>query len=323
MPLKLRYALELYHAYRHSFEATHDDAARLLVQAAALPPGRFAAAFGGSALWLYGFEEASRLEMRLLAGLARDPGLSLRVWVPRTAVEEPRCVRELEQLGFEPLAAAGAYAPRLPPELRAISAPSDEAELRRCLKLALSLDTPSAVRYPRDNVPTANFETVIAEDLREAASQDWQVGKSRVLREGTEATIVSYGALTQQAMVAAEELAAEGLSVGLVDARFCKPVDGEMLARVLRSGAAVLTLEDHTLQNGFGSAVLEYAVAHGLPTERITRLGMPDRLVAHATRKEQLAEVGLDAAGIARSVRDAVRAGTGAGVVGQAVGGIR
>jgi 1-deoxy-D-xylulose-5-phosphate synthase len=189
-----------------------------------------------------------------------------------------------------------------------LMAPSDEAELRRCLKLALSLDTPSAVRYPRDNVPTANFETVIAEPLREAASQDWQVGKSRVLREGTDATILSYGALTLQAMEAADELAAEGLSVGVVDARFCKPVDGEMLTRVLRSGAAVLTLEDHSLQNGFASAVTEYAVAHGLPTGRLGRLGMPDRMIGHATRKQQLAEVGLDATGIARSVRDAVRA---------------
>ncbi len=70
----------------------------------------------------------------------------------------------------------------------------------------------------------------------------------------------------------------------------------------------MLTLEDHALQNGFGTAVLEYAVAHNLPTEHVTRLGMPDRLIAHATRKGQLAEVGLDPAGIARSVRDAVRA---------------
>ena len=59
---------------------------------------------------------------------------------------------------------------------------------------------------------------------------------------------------------------------------------------------------------GFGPAVLEYAAAHGLPTEHVTRLGLPDRLIAHATRKEQLAEVGLDPAGIARSVRDAIRA---------------
>jgi len=93
----------------------------------------------------------------------------------------------------------------------------------------------------------------------------------------------------------------------VIDARFCKPIDGEMLTRVLKSSHAVLTVEDHSLQNGFGSAVLEYAVAHNLPTGNITRLGMPDRLIAHATRPQQLAEVGLDAAGIARSVRDAMR----------------
>ena len=109
-------------------------------------------------------------------------------------------------------------------------------------------------------------------------------------------------------MIAAEQLACEGLSVEVIDARFCKPVDGEMLARVLKPGRPVLTIEDHSLQNGFGSAVIEYAIAHRLPTESITRLGMPDRLIAHATRKEQLAEVGLDATGIARSARDAIRA---------------
>jgi 1-deoxy-D-xylulose-5-phosphate synthase len=81
-----------------------------------------------------------------------------------------------------------------------------------------------------------------------------------------------------------------------------------MLARVLKSAHPVLTLEDHSLQNGFGSAVLEYAVAHNLPTTNLTRLGHPDRLIAHATRKEQLAEVGLDPLGIARSTRAAVAA---------------
>jgi 1-deoxy-D-xylulose-5-phosphate synthase len=80
-----------------------------------------------------------------------------------------------------------------------------------------------------------------------------------------------------------------------------------MLSRLLTSDHPVLTVEDHSLQNGFGSAVLEYAAAHQLLTEQITRLGMPDRLIAHATRPQQLAEVGLDAAGIARSVRDALR----------------
>ncbi|MGB7159864.1 MAG: 1-deoxy-D-xylulose-5-phosphate synthase [Tepidisphaeraceae bacterium] len=189
-----------------------------------------------------------------------------------------------------------------------LMAPSDEAELNRSLRLALSLETPSALRYPRDNVPAVNFEDEIQPaELRSAAKLEWVVGKSRVLREGSDATLIVYGALAQNVMIAAEELACEGINVEVIDARFCKPVDGEMLARVLKSSRTVLTIEDHALQNGFGSAVLEYAVAHHLPTACITRLGMPDRLIAHATRKEQLAEVGLDAAGIARSARDAIR----------------
>ena len=189
-----------------------------------------------------------------------------------------------------------------------LMAPSDEVELNRSLRLALSLDTPSAIRYPRDNVPASNFEDVIDEPLRNEAAQEWQVGRSRMLRQGTEATLLAYGALAQNAMQAAEGLSAEGVSVGVIDARFCKPLDADMLLRVLKPGHPLITIEDHSLQNGFGSAVIEFAVAHRFATEDITRLGMPDRLIAHATRKEQLAEVGLDPAGIARSVRDAIRA---------------
>jgi 1-deoxy-D-xylulose-5-phosphate synthase len=189
-----------------------------------------------------------------------------------------------------------------------LMAPSDEAELGRALRLGLSLETPSAIRYPRDSVPSCNFEDAIQASLRDAAKREWEVGRSRVLREGADATIVVYGALAEHAFVAAEELASEGIEASVIDARFCKPVDGRMLSRVLRPEHPVITVEDHSLQNGFGSAVLEYAAAHGLPAQWLTRLGHPDRLIAHATRREQLAEVGLDAAGIAASVRDAVRA---------------
>src|SRR5947209_711668 len=188
-----------------------------------------------------------------------------------------------------------------------LMAPSDEAELNRALRFALTLDTASAMRYPRDNVPAQNFEETIDPGLREQANKPWQLGKSRILRAGTDATLIAYGALVEQALAAAEQLTADGISVEVIDARFCKPVDGDMLNRVLRTGRPVLTVEDHALQNGFGTAIVEHAVAYGLPTEQIKRLGMPDRLVAHATRKEQLAEVGLDAAGIARSVRDSLR----------------
>jgi 1-deoxy-D-xylulose-5-phosphate synthase len=186
-------------------------------------------------------------------------------------------------------------------------APSDEAELNRALRFALSLDTASAMRYPRDNVPAQNFEEMIDPSLRPAASAEWQLGKSRVLREGPDATLIAYGALAQNVMLAADALACEGLNVEVIDARFCKPLDEAMLARVLRPGHPVLTIEDHATQNGFGTAVIEHAVSHSLPTRWVTRLGHPDRLIAHATRKEQLAETGLDPAGIAASVRDAVR----------------
>jgi 1-deoxy-D-xylulose-5-phosphate synthase len=190
-----------------------------------------------------------------------------------------------------------------------LMAPSDEADLNRCLRFALSLETASALRYPRDNVPAENFEAVIAAPLREQASAEWSIGQSRVLREGADATLIAYGALALDAMVAADALACEGIEVEVIDARFCKPIDAAMLSRVLKAGHPVLTIEDHSLQYGFGSAVIEHAVTNGLPTISLSRLGMPDRMIAHATRKEQLAEVGLDAAGIAASVRDAIRRG--------------
>lgn len=188
-----------------------------------------------------------------------------------------------------------------------LMAPSDEAELNRALRFALAADTAAGLRYPRDTVPVADFEKTIDPGLREAAAAEWTPGKSRVLRRGDSATLIAYGALAREAMDAADQLSADGIEVEVIDARFCKPLDGEMLSRVLMTGLPVLTIEDHSLQNGFGTAVLEHAVATGLPTAQITRLGMPDRLIAHATRKQQLEEVGLDAAGIARSARDAIR----------------
>jgi len=187
-----------------------------------------------------------------------------------------------------------------------LMAPSDESELNRAARLALSLETVSAIRYPRDNVPTQNFEETIDPSLQTAAAQEWKVGHSRTLRDGADVTLIVYGALAENAMTAAAELATDSIDVEIIDARFCKPLDGEMLSRALRPGHPVLTLEDHSLQNGFGSAVLEYAVAHGMPTQNLTTLGMPERMIAHATRKQQLAEVGLDCPGIVQSIRAAL-----------------
>src|SRR5205823_8324166 len=135
--------------------------------------------------------------------------------------------------------------------------------------------TPCAMRYPRDNVPACNFEDVIDASLQVAAKGEWALGKSRLLREGTDTTLIVYGALAHNAMLAAEELSSEGTSVEVIDARFCKPIDAAMLSRVLRANRPALTVEDHSLQNGFGSAVLEHAISINLPAHHITRLGMP------------------------------------------------
>jgi 1-deoxy-D-xylulose-5-phosphate synthase len=195
-----------------------------------------------------------------------------------------------------------------------LMAPTDEADLKRMLKLAVASDTLTALRYPRDSVPSCNYEDLVAPELQSQAKA-FGLGVSRVLRDGADATVIAYGTLAGEALLAAQTLVEEGLDVEVIDARFCKPLDAEMLSRVLRPGHPVLTVEDHALQNGFGTAVVEHAVQHGLPTQHLTRLGHPDRLIGHATRKQQLAEVGLDADGLARSIRDAVRK---AGVAGGA-----
>jgi 1-deoxy-D-xylulose-5-phosphate synthase len=185
-------------------------------------------------------------------------------------------------------------------------APSDEAELIRGLDFLTSLDSPSVMRYPRDNVPPHP----LGDDLPWAITKTG--GGSRTLKSGADAVIIAYGALARQSLEAAQLLENEGLSVGVIDARFCKPLDGEMLQRVFAAaeaaGAPILTVEDHAIVNGFGTAVVEHAQEKKYDARRVTRLGLPDRFIRHASRSEQLKEVGLDAAGIARSIRAAIEA---------------
>ena len=183
-----------------------------------------------------------------------------------------------------------------------LMSPSDERELINSLDLAMSLDLPSQLRYPRDNVPAASLGEESAWTI--AASG----GVSRTLRDvpDAEATLIAYGSLAQQSLEAAKLLENEGILVNVVDARFCKPLDGAMLARVFARGKPVITVEDHSIVNGFGTAVIEHAAAQRLDARLVTRAGLPDRFIAHATRKEQLHEVGLDAVGLVRTVRAAI-----------------
>ncbi len=173
-----------------------------------------------------------------------------------------------------------------------LCAPADENELLACLRFALRQTQAVAIRYPRDNVP---------ESLGEAPA--FRLGESRLVQDGRDATILAYGAMVSHAIDAGELLAAEGVHVRVVNARFARPVDLQMVETALTAGHPVITVEDHSVAGGFGSAVLEAAQDLRLPTERLVRLGMPaDRFIRHGTRAGQMAECGIDAAGIAAAV---------------------
>jgi len=179
-----------------------------------------------------------------------------------------------------------------------VMAPADEPELAQMLRFALTLDVPSAIRYPRDSVPDAFGQAPAVE-----------LGKSHPMLDGSDATILAYGSEVSYALDAADTLAGEEIFVSVVDARFAKPIDEDMVTTAITRGGPVITLEDHSVTGGFGSAVLETANRLGLPTESVIRLGLaPDVFYRHDSRAGQLAQAGIDAAGIAATVRRAVRA---------------
>lgn len=183
-----------------------------------------------------------------------------------------------------------------------VLAPGDGDELESALRFAVQHDAPCVIRYPRDKVP----EPIMDAKRRPA----FELGRSVRLRPGADATILAYGSTCRDALDAAEVLAEEGLDVGVVNARFAKPIDAQMLADAFDGNRPVITVEDHSVIGGFGTAVLETAREMKLSAEHVSVLGIPaDRFIAHGTRRGQLAECGIDAAGIACAVKEAIEAG--------------
>ncbi len=179
-----------------------------------------------------------------------------------------------------------------------VAAPMNEQELRNLMYTAQLPENagPFSIRYPRGEGVMPVWRTPL---------QRLAVGTGRVVREGEAGgvAILSIGHIGNYAVKATAALAAEGLSVGHYDMRFCKPLDEEMLLAVARRYRAIVTVEDGCLMGGFGSAVLEFLTDHGqhLP---LRRLGIPDRVVEHGTQDELYKECGFDAAGIAQAVRE-------------------
>ena len=178
-----------------------------------------------------------------------------------------------------------------------LCAPRDASDMDRMLRMALKVDGPVALRYPRDTCPAP-------ETLHTSERRDMRPGTAEVLRDGDRLVIWAYGALVRQALDAADKLARHGVQVGVVDARFAKPLDEELLAQQLLRYRHIVTVEEHQRAGGFGSAVLEAVSRLPQAEARVKIMGVPDRFLDHATtREEQLAEAGIDAEGIERVVR--------------------
>jgi len=176
-----------------------------------------------------------------------------------------------------------------------VMAPGDELDVVPMLQFALGHAGPASLRYPK-----ANLEKV------ERGFTPIELGQAEILEWGADGAIIAFGSLLPTCVKAAEKLRGEGLEIGVINARFAKPLDKLTVLRAVEECPVVVTVEEGTLEGGFGSAVLEAANSAGLDTRHIVRLGIPDRFIEHGERGELLADLGLDVNGICRAVRDGV-----------------
>jgi 1-deoxy-D-xylulose-5-phosphate synthase len=176
-----------------------------------------------------------------------------------------------------------------------VAAPKDTIELRDLLATALKHDGPMAIRYPRGGGPTP-YEVRIPKILT--------IGQGERLAEGSDAAIIAIGSTVFPATEAARLLGDDGISVEVINARFVKPLDEDLILSVFKRGLPVVMAEDNTLVGGFGSAVLELASANGCALDNVRRVGIPDDYIEHDTLDAQRRNLGLDAEGIATAVKD-------------------
>lgn len=163
--------------------------------------------------------------------------------------------------------------------------PKDENEGQHMVNTAIQYDDgPIALRYARGN----GLGVEMDEELKTIPIGSWEI-----LKPGSDAVILTFGTTIQMAMEAAEALEKEDISVRVVNARFIKPLDNDMMHQILGSNLPVLTIEESVLMGGFGSAVLEFAHDHGYHDAKIDRMGIPDQFIEHGSVNELLNEIGM------------------------------
>lgn len=173
-------------------------------------------------------------------------------------------------------------------------APKDENELRHMLYSALSYACPVALRYPRGSgVGVAMDDTL----------ERLPIGKGEVLHEGKEVMMLAIGTMVHTAQRTAEMLVQDGIDTGVINLRFAKPLDRELLLDVAKKYPYLVTIEENALAGGVGSAILELLNDAGLYDVKVLRLGIPDRFIEHGNRSLLLADLGLDEETIAEQVK--------------------
>jgi 1-deoxy-D-xylulose-5-phosphate synthase len=179
-----------------------------------------------------------------------------------------------------------------------IMAPKDENELQHMLHTAIAYPGPISLRYPRGE----GCGVALADNFAKLP-----IGKAELLRDGADVVIAAIGQTVIPALKAAQDLTPLGIDAAVVNARFVKPLDRELFGELLRKVPRLITVEDHTIVGGFGSALLEFLAEERIAGVEVRRLGVPDRFIAHGTQDELRKMCGFDKDAIAQAALQMAR----------------
>jgi len=174
-----------------------------------------------------------------------------------------------------------------------VSAPKDENELQHLLYTAVKSEHPMAIRYPRGSGLGVKLDPEL---------EEIPIGKGEILRPGKDVAILAIGTMVAPALEAAQELASSGIEATVVNARFAKPLDAELIIDLARGIKHLVTVEENALSGGFGNSVVSLLQKSGVSDIRVKSIGIPDEFVEQGTQAVLRSRYGLDAKGIARQV---------------------
>jgi len=174
-----------------------------------------------------------------------------------------------------------------------IAAPKDENELQHLLYTAVKTNHPMAIRYPRGSEVGVDLEPTLRE---------LPIGKGEILREGEDVAILAIGTMVNPALEAANELAKRGIEATVINARFAKPLDAELILDIAGRIKRLVIVEENAISGGFGNSVVERLQQAGISDIQLKTIGIPDEFVEQGSQAVLRAKYGLDAQGIAKQV---------------------